>query len=258
MNLLYQFSTFDSPVHRLNARSKFVIAVSCIVLTFFLGTTVEWALFFAFLLGYGLVARITPWDYRVVFAVLIPFGIAITLIQVLTHPGGPVMFYIGGWAISQTGLYLGLTVFLRTLGLAVASVLFAMTTHPSEMTAELTTAGLPFRYAYMTSVALHFLPLLADELKRIMDAQQSRAADISRYGSLSRAAALPKLILPLAVGTVRRSEDIAVAMEMRGLSTASRYGRTQLDFRPARSVDRVVVALVPTLLAIMILVRLFW
>lgn len=66
---------------------------------------------------------------------------------------------------------------------------------------------------------------------------------MNRFGFFSKVASLPALMLPLTIGAFRRSGDIAVALEMRGLSTASLHGRTTLTERTGGRKDQVAGAI---------------
>ena len=254
MKLLYELSVADTPIHRLSAWTKGCITLCLILLAFFSEPLGLLALLVA-ILAYALLGRITPREFAGIFLLIVPFGIALTVIQVLSHLGDQPTVVVAGVELPREGLELGLTVALRTRVLALAVALFIMTTHPSEISTALTAAGVPFRYSYMTGIALRFLPLFFEEFNRVIDAQESRGADINRWKIISRILVLPALILPLTVGAVRRSGDIAIAMEMRGLSTASANGRTSMQFRVTRPADYVLIAAVVlvTLLAVVVL-----
>ena len=242
MRLLYELSTMDSPIHRLNARSKAAVSLLFILLTFAFIDPIKLGILLLAAVLYGLIAHISPREYIGFLLALVPFGIFLTMIQIMAHWGSDPTVEIVGVAVPVEGLSIGSGIALRTLILALASALFIMTTHPSEISSALVEAGLSFRYAYMVGVALRFLPLFFDEFNRIFEAQQSRAADINRWGMISKLINMPAVMLPLTIGAVRRSGDIAIAMEMRGLSTAANYGRTPLDHQKVRTLDRIIIA----------------
>jgi energy-coupling factor transport system permease protein len=254
VTLPYELSVSDTPIHRLSAWTKGCITL-CLILLAFVSDPVGLLVLVGLVLTYALIGRITPKEFASIFLLIIPFGLVLTVVQVLTHLGEGPTVTLAGITLPMEGLELGLTVALRTLVLALAASLFVMTTHPSELSATLSAAGMPFRYSYLTGIALRFLPLFFEEFNRVIDAQESRGADINRWGIVSRMLVLPALILPLTVGAVRRSGDIAIAMEMRGLSTASTHGRTSMQFRVTRPIDFVLMATVVILTVLAIAVR---
>ena len=88
--------------------------------------------------------------------------------------------------------------------------------------------GIPFRYAYMVGFSFRFLPLFTDDLRKVREAQASRGLDENRLGPLTKYVTLPILLFPLIMSSMRHAQSIAIALEMRGLSTASTFGRTFL------------------------------
>ena len=90
------------------------------------------------------------------------------------------------------------------------------------------------------TIALRFIPTLAEELERIMKAQVSRGADLGQSGRLRfirQARALLPLIVPLFVGALQRAEDLVLAMEARCYTGGK--GRTHFLELHVRSSDLV-------------------
>ncbi|WP_258358573.1 energy-coupling factor transporter transmembrane component T family protein [Moorella sulfitireducens] len=255
MKMLYEYSLMKSPIHRLDPRNKIIVTLCAVILSLVL--TDVWALgaLFLVLVLYGMVGKITPLDYYGLISLLVPFFIFITVIQIISFPGGSLLFNIGPLAVTSQGFFKGLQISLRALTLAVSFALLMMTTHPTDITAAVVKWGMPFRYAYMLGFALRFLPLFFEEFAKINEAQASRGLDINKYGIVSKVIALPSLLLPLTMSAFRKSGDIAIALEMRGLSTASKYGRTflrKVEFRPA---DYIVCFFSVGLTIVMIIAR---
>jgi energy-coupling factor transport system permease protein len=79
--------------------------------------------------------------------------------------------------------------------------------------------GLPsHELSLVATVALRFVPLLAEQLEIIMKAQASRGADIAARGKLqfvTTSRQVAALIVPLFIDAFRRAEDLILAMEAR-------------------------------------------
>jgi energy-coupling factor transport system permease protein len=95
--------------------------------------------------------------------------------------------------------------------------------------------------AFMTTLALRFVPTIIDEAERIQKAQMSRGADFS--GSLlRRIQSLVPLLVPLFVATFHRADELALAMEARcyrgseGRVSFQEMRLSRLDFGMATSV----------------------
>ncbi|HWR28787.1 MAG TPA: energy-coupling factor transporter transmembrane component T, partial [Negativicutes bacterium] len=118
-----------------------------------------------------------------IIGVVIPLCFFITLIQALTQ-GGPDIaeLVLGGYALhlSKAGVLLGFAITLRVVILAITMSVFFALVNPTRITRALYDLGMPFKYAYAFTLALHFLPLIINEISTINDAQKCRGYDIDR------------------------------------------------------------------------------
>ena len=78
----------------------------------------------------------------------------------------------------------------------------------------------------MMTIALRFIPLLIDEVDKIMSAQKARGAQLDSGGLLKRGQALIPVFVPLFVNAITRAYDLAFAMECRCYRGGE--GRTRL------------------------------
>ena len=69
--------------------------------------------------------------------------------------------------------------------------------------------------AMMMSIALRFIPILLEELDKIMKAQQARCADFESGNIFKKAKSLVPVLVPLFISSFRRANDLALAMEAR-------------------------------------------
>lgn len=240
MKMLYEYSLRENPLYKLDPRAKLVFTLCVVLLSLFLPGVKYLAFLLLGIIGYGLVAGITPLDYRNIIILLIPFSVAIFTIQILYAGSEGPIYYLGDLRLPALGLENGAIICLRALILGISFALLMMMTHPMDITVAAVKQGVPFRYAYMIGFALRFLPLFIDEFAKIRQAQASRGLDEDRYGPLTKIISLPALLFPLIMDAMRRSADIALALEMRGLSTASKYGRTNLKDVEFKTVDHLV------------------
>lgn len=98
-----------------------------------------------------------------------------------------------------------------------------LTTTPSNLTDGLE-KGLGFlkifkapvhEVAMMMSIALSFIPILLEELDKIMKAQQARGADFESGNIIKRVKSMVPILIPLFISAFRRSNELAMAMETR-------------------------------------------
>jgi energy-coupling factor transport system permease protein len=144
---------------------------------------------------------------------------AVTLIQALVRPaeGGAYLAQIGALHFSREGVTVGLAIGMRLTAMALTFAGFAMTTNPNDIALALTKLHIHYRYCYLTSFALRFLPLVQEEAQTLLIAMSVRGSPDPGSGNpFRRVRAVTNILLPLIVGSLRRSVDIALAMELRG------------------------------------------
>jgi energy-coupling factor transporter transmembrane protein EcfT len=194
-------------------------------------------------------AGISPKEYWQFLAYLTPIMIALIIVQSLAG-GSPYIgltFPFGNQftiLISEPGFYLGLGIGLRLATMGIAFMIFAMTTDPFDISLALHKTGVAFKLSFLVGFMLRFLPLIQEELFTIADASKARAykaMDSKNPLSILRAiiAAMP----PLAAGALRRSQNIALAMELRGFSFPAEFGikRTFLKDIQMRRTDYLTI-----------------
>ena len=102
-------------------------------------------------------------------------------------------------------------------------VVMTLTTTPNQLTDALESLGRPLtkihvpvhEIAMMMSIALRFIPILAEETDKIQKAQMARGADFESGSLVARVKALVPLLVPLFISAFRRANDLAMAMEAR-------------------------------------------
>ena len=233
MRALGQFYPVDSQIHALDPRAK-ILAVAVLAVGLFLVASLAGFL----VVGAALAAcvpasRVPPAVFYGFLRPVFPIVVATALFQVLFSREGEVLF---GWGILQVrdaGLALAAFLALRILLLVGAAGLLTATTSPlaladgvEDLLSPLKKLRFPVHeVAMMMSIALRFVPTLADEAGRITKAQAARGADFSEGGLLTRARAMLPVLVPLTIGAFRRADELAEAMESRGYRGSE--GRTR-------------------------------
>jgi energy-coupling factor transport system permease protein len=150
---------------------------------------------------------------------------------------------------------------MRITYLIIGASVLTLTTTPNQLTdgiekgfAWLKVFHVPVHEgAMMMTIALRFIPILADEMDRIMKAQTSRGADFESGGVMQRARALVPLIVPLFMAAIRRAEDLAMAMEARCYHGGE--GRTEMKPLSMKRRDYMAVVLAAVYLAAVLVLR---
>jgi energy-coupling factor transport system permease protein len=220
MQSLFQFSGGDSFLHRVDPRAKFliVLAVLSFVLLFenpvFLATA-----FIAVIAIIWVFGRIPPTEYYMLLLAFTPLILAVALIQGLTYrpPGAEIVAALGPVGFSDYGLLLGLSIGLRLATMGLTFMMFSMTTTPKDVGLGLNKVGIPFKYAYLATFGLRFLPLMQEDLRTIQNARAVRGdPDVGSRNLFRRLKSLPMSFFPLAANSLRQSSETAKALELRG------------------------------------------
>lgn len=242
MKSLFQFSGGDSFLHRLDPRPKFLVVLA--VLTFVLlfeHPMFMLAAFFTVIAIIWTFGQIAPTQYWTLLLFFTPLIGAVMLIQGLTlhPPGSETIFAIGPIRFSDYGLLFGASIGLRLATMGLTFMMFSMTTTPKNVGLALYKIGVPFRYAYLATFGLRFLPMMQSDLKTIQNARAVRGdPDVGSRNPFRRLKSLPMSFFPLAVNSLRQSSETAKALELRGYGASEK--RTTVFDLELRWVDYAV------------------
>ncbi len=193
-------------------------------------------------LGAARAARLNLRAFQLLLGAVSVLAFPVFAIQVLFQPTGARLFGIGQIDVTAGALLVTAQVVLGLLCLSCAFVEFVLWTHPMELAQILVRYGLHYRYAMLLGLALRFFPVLEQELGAIMDAQAARGRE--NQGFWHRGQRLVFIMLPFCLRSIRRSGEVALAMELRGYGYApTRTFVRQVSFRRTdAAVTGVIVA----------------
>lgn len=255
---LGQYYPVDSPIHRLDPRTKLLGTLIYLIALFLADGVCAYLLAALWLLGLIRLSKV-PLRYmlRGLKAILLLLALSLCF-NIFFTPGETLWSF---WILSVTreGLRQALKMGCRLLLLVLGSSLMTFTTTPTALTDGLE-QGLHFlnkikipvhEMAMMMSIALRFLPILAEETDRIMKAQMARGADFESGNLISRAKSLVPVLVPLFVSAFRRAGDMALAMEARCYHGGE--GRTRMKPLHYETRDYIALGLLALFLLLMIL-----
>ena len=253
-----QFYNVDSVLHRLDPRVKLSIAFFYIVSLFLDKNPVVFALATFVLV---IQVRLSKVPARFIFRGMKTLGgfILFTgVLSMLTIPGVKVIFEWGIIRVTENGVSVAVYTSLRLLLMLVASSMMTYTTSATSLTDGLEKMfgwmrgiGVPVHeLAMIMSIAIRFVPVLVEELDRIMKAQMARGADFQEGKLFVRVKKLLSIVVPLLVSTMKRSQELALAMDARGYHGG--VGRTKM--KPLRYQRRDFIAYAVLLLYFVIMV----
>ena len=241
---LGQFFPGFSVLHRLDPRTKLILATLFIVAIFLASNPLAFLLLTLFTVFLILISRIS---WKVILKGIKPLiyiAIFTALISVFLTPGEgePLVAF---WVIHiyTEGIVRAVLMTLRFLVLVVGTSMFlTYTTSPIALTGGLESLLYPLKklhipvhiFSLLMTIALRFIPTLVEETEKLMNAQKSRGADFTSGGLFKRAKALIPLLIPLILSGFQRAEELATAMECRCYRVdKERTKMTSLRYRPA-------------------------
>ena len=246
-----QYYPSGSVLHRMDPRVKMIVAILYIVCSFLCDNILSYALL---LLSAVLLVAIGRVPFKTVFRGLraVMFVLMFTALLNIFWTNGSILLLEWGFIkIYAEGLYAALFIMIRITALIIGTgMLLTYTTTPITLTNAIEDLLSPLKllhvpvhsFAMMMTIALRFIPTLAEETDKIMTAQKARGADFSSGGLVERAKALIPILIPLFVSAFNRAGDLATAMECRCYNGDN--GRTRMNVRRLRAVDLIPLAVI--------------
>lgn len=144
---------------------------------------------------------------------------------------------------------------LRFIVLVESFSVFFLTTSPDHLGLALEQTRIPYEFCFAFTTAVRFVPVLAEEAQTIMDAQKARGLELEHGNFLKRIRNYIPILIPLIVSAIRRSLELAEAMESRAWGATEK--RTNLYVLKMHRGDLVLIAITVVILAVAIYARLF-
>lgn len=221
-------------VHRADARVKIVLLVAYSLALFWVDTPVGMALFAAAAVGALAAARVPG---RFVLALLAPVIVLAAFTVAFNAFGSDGAAAAGTFTVE--GLGRGVFFAVRMIVLVAGSFAVCLTTTSTALVGGFAQLMRPLRLvrvpiddvALVLSLALRFIPVIAEELDSVRTAQISRGAHLQTGSLFKRLRAWGSVFVPLFVGLFRRADTLGVALEARCYG-ASGTCRTSLADAP--------------------------
>ena len=254
---LGQYYKADSVLHKLDARVKLLGTLLFVITLFFPKSLLSLGIATVFL-AFTIKLSKVPFSMMIrgvkPLFVIICFSAIINMISV----GGEVLIKLGPVSITKQGLWMAFYLVIRLLYLVIGSSVMTFTTTPNQLTDGLEKG---FRFlkkvhipvheiAMMMSIALRFIPILTEELDKIMKAQMSRGVDFESGNILERGKKLIPVLVPLFIAAIRRASDLAMAMDARCYNGGE--GKTRLHPLVYKKQDYAAYGIMLLYVAIMI------
>ena len=257
---LGQYYPGDSPVHRLDARTKIIATLLYLIELFVVNNFYGFIIITVALFAVIAISKVPlKFIFRGLSAVFLI--IAFTFLLNLFMVDGRVLWHWKFLTITYEGVSRAFFMAIRLVLIIIGSSIMTLTTKPIELTDGLEKLLSPFskiglpshEIALMMTIALRFIPTLMEETDKIIKAQQARGADFESGSLFQRAKSLIPILVPLFVSSFRIAQDLALAMEARCYHGGG--GRTRMNEIRFDRGDAVAAILMVLFLAVIIASR---
>ena len=260
---LGQYFPGNSPIHRLDPRTKLIGLIVYIAVLFTAGNWLSYGLVFAFLAGMIALSQIPVKAFVRGMKPLLFILIFTGILNLFFTTGETVLFTFWKITITLEGVERAIFMMLRILMLISGTFLLTYTTSPISLTDGLESLLGPLKklrlpvheLAMMMCIALRFIPTLIEETDKIMAAQKARGADFETGSLMQRVKALIPILVPLFISAFRRADDLATAMECRCYQGGD--GRTKMKLLRYKRLDFSGFFALAILLAAVIVLKTF-
>lgn len=220
----FKFARTNTPVHLMDPRAKFLMTLGIFAIALMSQNPI--ILFLVFILQIPIVflaKRARRWAASMragIFIAALIFGMNFIF-------GSPL-----GFAIAMT---------LRFLSIMSSFSLFFMTTSPDDLGLAMERARIPYEISFTFTTAVRLVPTMALDAQTVIDAQRSRGLELDKGNLVKRIRNYIPILIPLIVSAIRRSIELAEALESRAFGATEK--RESLVILHMRAGDYAVIVL---------------
>lgn len=236
-----KFRKVNSPIHNLDPRVKFIYVIAIFIAAILFSQLIPLVALFVMQLPFVFLARVQRQWLRslrgAAFLALFIFSINIITTYFTTNYTIPIFKVEEAAAMT-----------MRFIVLVESFSVFFLTTSPDHLGLALEESRVPFEFAFAFTTAVRFVPVLAEEAQTIMDAQKARGLELEKGNILKRIRNYIPVLIPLIVSAIRRSLELAEAMESRAWGACKR--RTNLYALKLHRGDVVLLAITALIIVV--------
>ena len=245
---LFLYLDRDSPVHRLDPRTKIFLLLGTFVAAVLFFRPAPLSALLAVILLYGAMGRVLG-NLRRIWILLLSIAIVSIVSWSVFAKGSTPLF----WRVTREGLLFGLGAAIKIDGMVIAGLVFLSTTKTEQIVLGLIRLRVPYQAAFAFSLAIRMVPTIIGTAVTVTEAQRSRGLDLESGGPLRRLRNHIPLLVPILLHTLRNTDQLAKALESRGFGARrERTSYLEIGFHAA---DGLAMTLGGLILAIFVAIR---
>jgi energy-coupling factor transport system permease protein len=218
----FKFAHTNTPIHMMDPRAKFLMTLGIFSIALMSQNPIVLLLVFILQIPIVLLAKTTRrWAASMragVFIAGLIFGMNFIFEATL------------GFAMAMT---------LRFLSIMSSFSLFFMTTSPDDLGLAMERAKVPYEISFTFTTAVRLVPTMALDAQTVIDAQRSRGLELDKGNLMKRIRNYIPILIPLIVSAIRRSIELAEALESRAFGATEK--RESLVVLHMRASDYAVI-----------------
>jgi energy-coupling factor transport system permease protein len=203
-----KFRRVTSPIHSLDPRVKFLYVCTIFVVAIMFWELLPLVILFMVQLPFVFVARVQKQWLRslrgAAFLAAVIFGTNLIF-----------RYIYAGYVLLPQDIEYASAMTMRFVVLVESFSVFFLTTSPDHLGLALEQSRIPYEFCFAFTTAVRFVPVLAEEAQTIMDAQKARGLELEKGNFLKRIRNYIPILIPLIISAIRRSLELAEAMESR-------------------------------------------
>ncbi len=243
-----KFRKVYSPIHNLDPRVKFIYVIAIFVAAILFGSVIPLLVLFVMQIPFVLLARVHRQWLRSLRGAMF-LAMFIFIVNVATS------YFTSNYSLTALQFENAFAMTLRFVVLVESFSIFFLTTSPDHLGLALEQSHVPYEFSFAFTTAVRFVPVLAEEAQTIMDAQKARGLELEKGNFMKRIRNYVPVLIPLIVSAIRRSLELAEAMESRAWGATKK--RTNLYALKLRGGDLTLLAITVAILVITVYVFLF-
>jgi len=245
----FRFRRVTSLIHRLDPRVKFLYVIVMFILAVLFNELLPLMALFLLQIPFVLVGGVKREWLRSLKGALFLAVMIFVFNFIFTFLYPPVS------VPSASPVEYPLAMAVRFLVLVESFSVFFLTTSPDHLSLALEQSHVPYEFTFAFTTAVRFVPVLAEEAQTIMDAQKARGLELEKGNFLKRIRNYIPILIPLIVSAIRRSLELAEAMESRAWGASEK--RTNLYVLKLKQEDFVLICVSAAILLFGFYVRYF-
>ncbi|MGN0728298.1 energy-coupling factor transporter transmembrane component T family protein [Treponema sp.] len=235
MKGLVDFAPGNSVFHRMNPLAKLFFSAAICASCFVSSSPAVLLALLAVDITSGFLCGIPGRTFRLLRG-LAKISLFLLIIQILLIRKGQVVADLYFLKITDEGLAVSVVLVLKLCCATLPLVLMLSVTKLADLSNALVEKlKVPYKYAFTLTTAIRFIPIFAQEMEGIQEAQTSRGIQLDTRNPLKKLALILPLCAPLLVSSVRKTNGTAIAADLRGFKL--RTAKSCLKKYPFRARD---------------------